>query len=29
MNETVIKSWEKIQAIPNYEIVAGEIMFRK
>jgi hypothetical protein len=29
MADHVVTSWNKVKEIPNYEIVAGEIMFRR
>jgi hypothetical protein len=29
MAEHVVKTWDQIKAIPDYEVVAGEIMFRR
>jgi hypothetical protein len=29
MAEHVYRTWNKIKEIPNYEIVAGELLFRR
>jgi hypothetical protein len=29
MAEHVIRTWNKIKKLPNYELVAGELLFRR